>query len=226
MEKPSSVQKEYFPDSDKLYLIFGGIAAGIAMPPFEFYQSAKILNENKIFFRDFNQSWYQCGLDGISDDLLSTTTYIENEIKLLHPKKIFLVGNSMGGYASIMFSSLLERESEVIAFSPQTFISPIERLRFLDYRWQREIFKTYVSSFSKPKVWNLKSQLKKYMPTRISIFVSKVDRLDSIHANYIGNMENVSVFKFSEGGHGVVKLLRDRGVLKDILSGQYFANDS
>ena len=33
--------------SQKLFIIFGGIASGIAMPPFEFYQSSKILEANR-----------------------------------------------------------------------------------------------------------------------------------------------------------------------------------
>ena len=32
-----------------LYLIFGGISAGIAMPVFEFYNSSKIIDEHKVW---------------------------------------------------------------------------------------------------------------------------------------------------------------------------------
>lgn len=62
MEKVSALEKVWKSGSDSLYLFFGGIQAGIAMPPFEFYQASGIFNENKLFLRDFAQSWYHAGL--------------------------------------------------------------------------------------------------------------------------------------------------------------------
>lgn len=70
MTKKTSVEKIVISGSKKLYVIFGGIAAGLNMPPFEFFKSAQILNENKLFLRDLHQCWYHKSLDGISHNTI------------------------------------------------------------------------------------------------------------------------------------------------------------
>ena len=56
---------------------------------------------------------------------------------------------------------------------------------------------------------------------KISVFVSKSDNLDLIHATHIKNFAGVHVYEFEAGGHGLVKLLRDAGKLPVIMSGNY-----
>lgn len=219
MNKP--VEVELSSNGSNLYIFFGGIAAGIVMPPFEFYNSSKIIDENKIFLRDFSQCWYQNGLLETTEDIDSTVEYIQTEIEKIKPKQIFFVGNSMGGYAAILFSSLIGK-GHAIAFAPQTFIAPILRLKHKDFRWQKQIFNTYRKSFFKRKVWDLKPLL--LQPNgieNVSVFVSIKDKLDYVHALHIKNIPSVNVYEFKSGGHGVVKLLRDKGMLPAIMSGNY-----
>jgi hypothetical protein len=218
-DKP--IEIELSTKGSNLYIFFGGIAAGIAIPPFEFYNSSKIIDENKIFIRDFSQCWYQNGLPGISRDIDSTTQYLDYKIKEIKPEKTFFVGNSMGGYAAILFASL-SGKGEAIAFAPQTFISPILRLKHKDFRWKKEIYTTYRKSLLKRKVWDLKPVLLRLDGSqKVSIFVSKEDRLDHIHASHVKNISGVHVYEFKSGGHGIVKLLRDEGKLPAIMSGTY-----
>jgi len=221
MNDYKSVEIELSQNASNLYLFFGGISGAIGMPPFEFYNSAKIINENKIFLRDFSQSWYQNGLTGISHDTASTAIYLQNQIDRLKPKKIFFVGNSMGGYAAILFHEMTGK-GEAIAFAPQTFISPFLRLKHKDFRWQKQIFATYRSSLLKQHVWDLKPILSKPRNNRkVSIFVSKTDSLDLIHAKHIAGSMGVKIHTFEDGGHGLVKLLRDNGILAAIMLGKY-----
>ena len=195
------------------------------MPPFEFYNYAQILNENKIFVRDLAQCWYHDGIYGISKDIDSTVKYIEKEIQYLYKDKVFFVGNSMGGYAAILFSTLIGI-GEAIAFAPQTFISPILRLKYADIRWQKQIIKTYKRSLFKKKVWDLRPLLLRIKRNyKISIFVSKNDRLDNIHAERLKNIPDVTIYQVEGGGHGVVKILRDRCQLPTIMSGGYSCKD-
>jgi hypothetical protein len=86
-----AVEVELSKDGKNLYIFFGGIAAGINMPPFEFYNSAKIIDENKIFIRDFTQGWYQNGLPKISKNINSTVTFLKQQIKGIKPHIIFFV---------------------------------------------------------------------------------------------------------------------------------------
>lgn len=206
---------------ENLYVFFGGIAAGIAMPVFEFYNSSEIIEHHKIFLRDFSQCWYQDGLPSIGKDVYSTAKRLRNEIEIINPKKVYFVGNSMGGYAAILFSNLIGY-GEVIAFAPQTFISPLLRIRHRDNRWKMQILNTYRKSFFKRKVWDLRALLaRSNHRDKISVFVSKADKLDHIHAFHISGIERVCIHELEDGGHEVVKLLRDQGKLPAIMSGQY-----
>ena len=207
--------------ASRLYIFFGGISAGISIPPFEFYNASKIIDENKIFIRDFSQCWYQDGLPNISEDIYSTANYISKEINKLSPEKVFFVGNSMGGYAAILFAALIG-EGEVIAFAPQTFLSPHLRKKYKDKRWPKQIINMYKRSAFKRKVWDLKPLLlcKKENP-RISVFVSDDDQLDYIHAMHIKNIPGVNIYELNGGGHEIVKLLRAKGKLPAIMSGTY-----
>jgi pimeloyl-ACP methyl ester carboxylesterase len=221
MNKGKPVEVELSPGASRLYVFFGGIAAGIAMPPFEFYNSSKIIAEHKLFIRDFRQCWYHDGLPGISHDIYSTARFIAKEIAKLNPEKVFFAGNSMGGYAAILFASLLKK-GEVIAFAPQTFISPFLRFRYRDKRWRKKIFMTYKRSLFKAKQWDLKPLLtQEQWNTKISIFVSIDSRLDNIHALHLKQITGVSIYGFRGGGHGIVRLLRDEGLLPSIMAGTY-----
>lgn len=215
------VLKKYVEESKKLYLIFGGISAGLGMVPFEFYKTARIVDENKFFFRDFSQSWYQNGLPGVGRNVFEVAGYIRETIDGLQPEEIYFVGNSMGGFAALLFASLVGK-GKAIAFAPQSFISPILRYKHLDHRWQKQIIQTYIKTFYKKHVWDLK----KWLATSTNdlnadIFVSKRHRLDYLHANRLRSTKAINIHEYDVGGHALVKCLRDEGHLPDILLGRY-----
>jgi predicted esterase YcpF (UPF0227 family) len=221
MTSKQAIEIEFIDGSSKLYIFFGGIQAGIVMPSFEFYNSSKIISENKIFVRDFDQCWYQKGLPGAGNDVPAIAAYLKLMINEVGAEKVFFVGNSMGGFAAILFVALIGL-GEAIAFAPQTFVSRDLRLRHDDSRWLSQIDNMYNLPIIKEEYLDLRRLLLglKNKP-KLSIFVSTNDSLDEAHANHLQDVPNVRVFKFKEGGHGVVKLLRDLGKLPEILSGEY-----
>jgi hypothetical protein len=219
MEAKPAILEELIPGSSKLYFIFGGVAAEMAMPPFEFYASARIIEENKVFLRDFSQAWYQNGLPGVGSDLYAIRDFIQGKIAELKPEEVFFVGNSMGGYAAILFAALVGRGT-AIAFAPQTFVSPLKRLRHRDRRWSKQIAGMYLRTAFKAHIWDLKACLKPLQnETRIEIFVSEDDPLDYLHALRLRGLEGVQIHECPVGGHTLVKQLRDEGKLPAILSG-------
>lgn len=54
---------EEFNGNKNLLVSFGGIAQGLGMPVFEFFNSISDIPCDKIFLRDFHQAWYQKGVD-------------------------------------------------------------------------------------------------------------------------------------------------------------------
>ncbi|WP_226702105.1 alpha/beta fold hydrolase [Microbulbifer elongatus] len=222
LSERKSFDLELVPDSDSLYIFFGGISAGISMPPFEFYNASKILTHNKVFFRDFRQAWYQSGMPGVGEDLRSVVSFMSKMIADISPSNVFLIGNSMGGYAAMMFSELLGTGS-VVAFAPQTFIEPQLRDSHGDSRWSAQLTKVYRSVSAKDFIFDLRQlMMKKSRPGRnVSIYVSSDDRLDMAHAKYLDGVEGVFVHTISGGGHDVVKLLKQRGKLPEIMAGEF-----
>lgn len=221
MHNNASVELQLTDSNGDLYFFFGGIAAGIAMPVFEFYESAKILNHSKIFLRDFRQCWYQKGLPGVGSDIRSIQDFVHRQINQIGPRQVFFVGNSMGGFAAILLATLIGA-GEAIAFAPQTFIDPQNRLRHWDMRWPRQILGTYIHSAFRHHIWDLQPLLQQSAGSpKISIFVSMDDRLDYIHAMRVNGLPGVHVHEFQGGGHKVVKMLKNQGKLPEIMSGRY-----
>lgn len=205
--------------SDDLYIFFGGLAGGLAMPPFEFYSAASILDHNKIFVRDLGQTWYH-HTPGLGDPTVAGLQgFLEGQISAIAPRRVRFIGNSMGGFAAMLFCCRIG-QGEAIAFSPQTFISPVLKLRHLDARWPRQILKTWLTRNGGDRVWDLKPVLQDSSShVKIRIYASRSDGLDTIHAERVQDCSGVEVTLLDEGGHSVVKLLRNSGQLKDILLG-------
>lgn len=217
----SSIKEEFSPDAKNLYLLFGGIDEQMAMPRFEFYNSAKILHENKIFFRDPYQCWYQNGLPGIGKDVYEVSRFIGKRIEDLNPQNVYFVGFSMGGFAAIMFSALTGR-GEAIAFSTRTSIDPFFLLKIHDPRHKKQVLKTYFYSWYKKRVWDLKALLQrsKNCP-KVSLFVSKNHAFDFMQAKRLDGLDHVRLFLMDSTRHDIVRAFRDQGLLPDILSGKF-----
>lgn len=210
--KTTSISEDLCENTDKLFLFFGGIAGAIGMPPFEFYRSSKIISHSKIFFRDRSQSWYQLGLPDIGKDVFEIAEYLKSKISELKSKDVVLVGNSMGGFAALLFCSMLQR-GRVIAFSPQTFISKEKRRYFGDFRWAAQIDKMHQSA-STSHIYDLSKWIEVNSPEiKADIHVSTSDALDVTHANQLINFKNVRLNYYPNGGHKLVTKLHEDGLL-------------
>jgi hypothetical protein len=201
---------------DKLLVSFGGIRQGLGVHVFEFFKSLENLDCDKIFIRDFNQAWYHKGIDKDQSSINETVLYLKEKCKGY--KKVCFLGNSMGGYASILFGVLVEVDT-ILAFSPQTFIDRFNRLKYLDRRWKKQIQSIYSSNAKQPTFFDLKKVLKtkRNIKTKIFIHHSSKHRLDNAHAQRIRNLNNVKVFPHSQGGHAVVRWIKEKGELISII---------
>lgn len=55
-----------------LIIAFGGIAGALGIPPFEFFNLTKSLDVNKIYLRDFSQTWYLSGIPELFENIIRT----------------------------------------------------------------------------------------------------------------------------------------------------------
>lgn len=119
----------------QLIIAFGGIAKQFGgVQPFEFLN---FLNKNfdkcdKYFYIDKKCNRYHNGIENISNNIDETVDYLK---KIILPYKIVtFIGVSAGGYAAILFGSLLNI-TNVIAFQPPTMCNMINDTRKFDNRY-------------------------------------------------------------------------------------------
>ena len=104
--------------ADTLILSFGHIAHG-GFASKQSLINKKFENDNFdiLYMRDVEKKWYLCELPEIGDSFSDTLTFLKSVTSKY--KNTIYIGSSMGGYASILFASLL-KGSTVIAQMPQT----------------------------------------------------------------------------------------------------------
>lgn len=212
----SALFKDLGREGDALLVTFGGIAQGIGMPRFEFLRITNELSAKLLFARDISQSWYHSELPEIGlgiVDLAKTITEVTAEAKV---KRVVCVGNSMGGYAALLLGSLTAAD-QVIAFAPQTFLT--RRLRFIhgDRRWREQCKKLYSSPHLLKPALNLKQYLANPSYGHAVIYADPSLKVDAAHAKHLQSLPRTSVC-WVQGGHNLVKGLRDSGELLRILS--------
>ncbi len=214
-DSSASFVRESCADSRSVMIAFGGIKLGLGMPTFEFFQLARGVPAHKLFFRDVHQAWYHRGLPGVGARIEKIATFIRAEIASMGATRIAVFGNSMGGYAALLFGALVGAH-EVHAFAPQTFLSPWSLIRHRDFRWKRDIWRVYFSS-DRSAYLDLREALRSANGTQFHVHFSAMNKLDAIHAHHLAGLGNVHLHDHPEGGHRVVKALRDNGTLQQIV---------
>lgn len=203
--------------SKNLLISFGGIMQGIGMPVFEFFNALSAIDCDKMFIRDFNQAWYQKGIDDKIKTIDQMRQYLADLIQEKGYEKVCFMGNSMGGYAAILFGLLLDID-KIIVFSPQTFINPFRRLISLDYRWKEQLKEVYQYDKRAESYYDLKRVLQRTPhKATVSIYYSTTHRLDNLHARRLKGIPGVQLFPINTKSHNIVKGLRDQGTLTQIL---------
>lgn len=211
--------------SDTLVVFFAGLGGNSPHTKFQFVDSSEreIDDVNRIFVRDVSKSWYQNGAPPCTASVGDLCLELKHRIADSGATKVVFVGSSMGGYAAILYSALLGIGS-AIAFSPQTFVGPLNRLAYFDHRWMRPIAKTWVTSFGRDRCWDLLPVLRrKQPPVGITVYYAAKHRLDRAHAMRLAEVPNVNLVGIEGHDHNIVRAVRDtdrlRGVLEQHASG-------
>lgn len=210
------VQEDLSGTSPRLLLIFGGIAGGMGMPPFEFVKAAGALDARRIFLRDPAQAWYQFGLPTIPGGLTGLADYIRRQIEASGAQDVRFVGNSMGGYAALMMCALVGTGSAIV-FAPQTQISAASREAMGDRRWSAQLSRLH-GQLPADAVLDLPDWLARQRPDlRAEVHVSTTDALDLRHAEALAGLPGVHIHRHAFAGHNLVRALRDQGRLPALL---------
>lgn len=108
--------------SDTLVVSFAGhdLLFGL-IPRFEFFNffEKHFTHIDRHFYVDMSKTSYHKGITGITTSIDETVAYLKE--KIAPYKTVLFLGVSSGGYAAILFGSLL-RVTSVLAFIPQTHL--------------------------------------------------------------------------------------------------------
>lgn len=112
---------QYINGNKNVICCFGGMALKMGgVPVFEFLNYLSSIYKNKfdlLFYIDKHQCCYHKGIEGITNNIDETISYLNAKIK--NYDKIIFMGTSAGGYASILFGSLCNNVHHVISFIPK-----------------------------------------------------------------------------------------------------------
>ena len=210
------VVADFSSESETLLVVFGGIAGGVSMPVYEFFRISDGYPVKRLFLRDPVRSWYLRGLPGIGNEALTVRDALDQAIADSGATRVVLAGASAGGFAALLFGAWL-RADAVVAFSPQSFLGGADRREAGDDRWPDQIASLHAALGAEHPHYDVLPHLEATPPSSIEIHVSGHDHLDLAHARRLAVVSGASVREHGNGGHRLVKALRDSGALRPIL---------
>jgi pimeloyl-ACP methyl ester carboxylesterase len=201
-------------DSRTLLVAFGGLQGRLGMPVFEFFKSTSDLGVKRLFVRDLRQAWYHEGLSGDDATLIDAADALRELIERSEIERLVTVGNSAGGYAALVFGTLLGATT-AIAISPQTILDLETWAAWRDFRWEKQL-RPLVDTGALDRDWaDLRSALPaaRRAGTRYEIFFDETHRLDRLHAERLAEVDGARLYRFGRGGHMLSLGLRRSGGL-------------
>lgn len=159
---------------------------------FEWYHSRITKASKHIFIRDVFKQWYLAGINKSINTPEKLTDFLRKETL---EYKIVTIGSSAGGYAAILYGSLLSAEY-VLAFNA----------RFEIY----SVLKNSTENIN-PLAFRLKDQRQKFFDlnplindtTKYFYFFSKKSQLDIIQKKHLKEKDNIYIICFNTNHHGI-----------------------
>jgi len=211
---------DFDPKRNVLLITFSGLAQRIGMPFFEFNNiTSRLRDINKIFLRDTHKLWFHQGLPEIGNNIDDIATTLRKYTKHPSIRKTVVFGSSGGGYAALLLGYLLQVD-EIHAFSPKTFIDPIQRILNYDIPWAISI-KAYIRLYlhGQSKYFDLRPVFQAPSPRQgiYHVYYAQNHRIDNIHATRMKSLSGVHLHPFHYNNHNLVHFLKKTGELGNII---------
>jgi hypothetical protein len=199
------------PDSGRMIMSFAALRGpNLDVRPFSFLATLAEVEVKAAFLRDHHDAWYHRGVAQVGESVDEVAEFLRGFRR--HAEEAVMIGGSTGAYAAALFGSLVG--CEVHAFSPQTFIDPELRRRHRDNRFHGELGRLG------PRMDVRYTDLRPVVAaskTPLHIYYAEGHRLDKLHAERLGDLDNVTLHAFDWDSHLLLRELRDRGWLDPFL---------
>jgi pimeloyl-ACP methyl ester carboxylesterase len=204
--------------SSTLLVAFGGIYGGLGVPPFELFRATSGIPVKRLFVRDLEQAWYHRGLPGSGETIEELAQTLRELIEANGVRRLVMAGNSAGGYAALLFGTLLGADV-ALSFAPQTVIDLDVLASMDDHRWDERLGELADAGALDERWLDLARALPaiRRANTRYEVYFDDSFATDRLHAEHIGQLAGVRLHARSGGAHSVAQDLRSSGELGRIL---------
>jgi hypothetical protein len=205
-------------DSRALLVTFGGLGSLGGEASFEFGAATRELPVKRLFVRDPHQAWYQLGIPRQGTRLPTVARSLRKLLGQYDIDPLVVVGNSAGGYAALLFGTLLGADT-VLSFAPQTVLDLTALAEMDDHRWDWRLRPLAAEGGLQRRWTDLGPALPaaRCADTRCKVYFDETVRADRLHAERLQGLEGLRLYRFGRGGHRLVRDLRDCGALDRIL---------
>lgn len=217
----------------EVLVISFGFVSWDRRPDFDFYGRLKKLDStmgrptNRILVRDCSNSWYHREIPGLGRHVDEVANSLRRMVQAIGPSKVITIGQSMGGYAAIMFGALLQVD-RVLAFGPLSFLCPKQAITYHDRRWlsvmldleQNPPAVRYLDLPSLCKQKGEKPEMHLFFGTKPDVGAHESVNLDVLHALRFQSLPHCHLHPYPDADHTIVKYLIDTGQINDLL-GKY-----
>jgi len=207
-------------DSSTLLLAFGGLVGQIGIPPFEFFSLTARVPVKRLFVRDLHQAWYHRGIPGYGSGLPQVADALRPLLAHREVERLVVAGASAGGYAALLFGTLLGAE-EVLCFAPQTVLDLDILADMGDHRWDWRLGRQTAAGAVDARFTDLRRVLPaaRCAETVYRIYFDDSLHADRMHAERLAGQPGVRLYRFGHGSHNIARSLRDTGALERVLRG-------
>ncbi|MHC5544551.1 hypothetical protein ACYOEI_40490, partial [Singulisphaera rosea] len=142
------------------------------------------------------------------------------------PSEVITIGQSMGGYAAVLFGMLLNAD-RIVAFGPLSHLDPAEAERYGDRRFLPVMQQLrddppksgYSDLVELGKALDYRGDLHVLFGTHPGIDDGVSGNLDALHAFRLARLPHVTLHPYPQSVHAVIQWLIDNKQIDDLLAG-------
>lgn len=201
------------------------------LPGFDFFGWMKKVERraghpfNRILVRDTSNAWYHRGIAGLGTHVDEVAATLRSLVRSVRPSEVTTIGQSMGGYAAVLFGLLLQVD-RIVALGTLAHFDPREAACYGDRRFLPVMEPLhadpprsgYYDLTELGAALNYQGQLHLVFGTHPGNDDGVSCNLDAMHALRLARLPNVVLHPYPEANHSIVPWLVEHHEIDDLLA--------